>query len=107
MDHTVDIHKIYNRVKASAKARNIPFSLTLTDLSNLTFPVTCPILNIPLTFNKGAPQDNSFSLDRINSSIGYEIDNIIVISYKANRLKSNATTKESEAIYNYMNENKV
>lgn len=85
---------IYNRLKASAKKRNIQFNLTLTDLNNLTWPISCPITGLPLVSNKGKPQDNSFSIDRVDSSKGYTIDNIIVISYKANRLKSNATKEE-------------
>lgn len=89
---------IYNRLKSSAKKRNIEFNLTLTDLNNLTWPISCPILNIPLKNNKGSPKDNSYSIDRIDSSKGYSIDNIIVISYKANKLKSNATKEELEQI---------
>lgn len=102
MDTHIEIKVLYNRIKASAKSRNIPFTLTLTDLNNLTFPITCPILNIPLVFNRGKPKDNSYSIDRLDSTKGYHIDNIIVISYKANRLKSNATLEQSQAIYQYM-----
>jgi hypothetical protein len=89
--------KLYNSLKASAKKRNIPFTLTLTDLNNLTFPIRCPILNIPLSVNN-IQSDNSYSIDRIDSSKGYEIDNIIVISWKANRLKNNATDEELQKI---------
>ena len=89
---------IYNRLKASAKKRNIPFNLTLTDINNLGWPISCPIMNIPLKFNKGKPLDSSYSIDRIDSTKGYEPDNIIIISYKANRLKSNATKEELDKI---------
>lgn len=101
----LEIKTLFNRIKSSAKQRNIPFTLTLSDLNDLTFPVTCPMLNIPLKFNRGRPQDDSYSIDRIDSSKGYHIDNIIVISYKANRLKSNATMQEATAIAKYINEN--
>lgn len=93
-----DIREIYKNLKASAKRRNILFSLTLTDLNNLTFPLTCPILGIPIRHNMGKAQDDSISIDRIDSSKGYEIDNIIVISWKANRLKNNATVEEMQKI---------
>lgn len=92
---------IYNRLKASAKKRNIEFDLTLTDLNNLSWYPICPILNIPLVNNKGKPKDNSYSIDRIDSSRGYTNDNIIVVSYKANRLKSNATKEELDLISNF------
>lgn len=93
-----EIRTIYNRLKASAKRRNIEFKLTIPELNNLSFPITCPILGIPLTFNRGEAQDNSYSFDRIDSSKPYEIDNLIVVSWKANRLKNNATKEELEQI---------
>jgi len=92
-----EIKSLYNRLKSSAKKRNIPFTLTLTELNNLTFPISCPILNIPLNSNN-KQSDNSYSIDRIDSDKGYEIDNIIVVSWKANRLKNNATKEEMEKI---------
>jgi len=92
-----EIKSLYNRLKSSAKKRNIPFTLTLTELNNLTFPISCPILNIPLNSNN-KQSDNSYSVDRIDSDKGYEIDNIIVVSWKANRLKNNATKEEMEKI---------
>lgn len=77
------------------------FSLTLSDLNNLTFPITCPILGIPLKFNRGKMQDDSYSFDRIDSSKGYEINNIQVISWRANRLKNNATLTELKQLSNF------
>ena len=89
---------IYNRLKSSAKKRGIPFDLTLPDLNDLTIPISCPILGIPIRYNRGSLQDNSISIDRIDSSKGYTYDNIIVVSWKANRLKNNATKEELKKI---------
>ena len=89
-----DIRLIYNRLKQSAKSRNIPFDLTITQLNDLTFPISCPILGMPLKFNRERMQDDSYSIDRIDSTQGYTIDNIRVISWRANRLKNNATSEE-------------
>lgn len=94
----LDTKELYNRLKSSAKRRRIPFNLTLTELNNLTFPISCPILGIPIKFNRGRAEDNSISIDRIDSSKGYEIENIIVVSLKANRLKSNATKEELQKL---------
>jgi hypothetical protein len=96
-----DERVLYSRLKASAKKRNIPFDLTVSQLYSLSWPVTCPILNIPLRFNKGLVQDNSYSIDRIDNSKGYSIDNIIIISYKANRLKNNGTIEELKLIQEF------
>ena len=101
MHRLPEIKTIYNRLKSSAKKRSIPFDLTITDLNNLTFPITCPVLGIPLKFNRGTLRDDSYSIDRIDSSQGYTIDNIEVISWRANRLKNNATVSELQKISNH------
>jgi len=93
----IEIKTLYNRLKSSAKRRGIPFDLTLTDLNNITFPISCPILNIPLKFNR-VPMDDSYSFDRIDSTKGYTIDNVIIISLRANKLKNNANIKELSAL---------
>jgi hypothetical protein len=93
--------KLYNNLKQSAKKRGIDFDLTLTDLNNLSFPITCPILGIPLKYNIGTPQDDSYSIDRKDNSIGYTIDNIEVISYKANRAKNNLSEEELSKLISY------
>jgi hypothetical protein len=91
------IKELYNSLKGSAKKRGIHFSLTLTELNDLTFPITCPILGIPIRFNRGQ-RDDSISIDRIDSERGYEIDNIVVISWRANRLKSDASLSDMKRI---------
>lgn len=100
----LEIKQIYNRLKASAAKRNIPFELTLMDLHNLSYPITCPILGIPLYFNRGSADDNSYSIDRIDSTKGYVIDNIEVISLRANKLKNNASKQEIQLLAEYYKE---
>lgn len=85
----------------SAKARavkyNFPFNLTIDDI---VIPKTCPILEILLEkkeYGKGGSfQPNSPSLDKIIPKNGYVKGNVIVISMKANIMKSNATIEELE-----------
>lgn len=102
-----DLKPIYNRLKNSAKKRGIPFDLSLGDLEELSIPLTCPILNIPLAFNTGRAQDNSVSYDRKDSTKGYTKDNLVVISWKANRLKNNASEEELRKISNFYSERKI
>lgn len=102
MHRLPDIKTIYNRLKSSAKKRDIPFDLTITELNNLTFPITCPVLGIALKFNRGQLQDDSYSIDRIDSTLGYTIDNIEVISWRANRLKNDGTTTELQKIAEHL-----
>jgi len=89
-----DVKQIYNQLKASATKRGIYFDLELNELNELSFPLTCPVLDIKLAYNRGKAKDNSYSIDRRDSSEGYTIDNIVVVSNRANKLKSDATVDE-------------
>lgn len=99
-----DLKLIYKRLKSSAKRRDIPFELTLMELYDMGWPITCPVLGIPLKFNRGRPGDDSYSFDRKDSKLGYHIDNLVIVSYKANRLKSNAHKDELTALANFYQE---
>lgn len=96
-----DLRQLLNQIKAGATKRGIPFNLSVTDLNELSFPVTCPVLGIPLKFNTGSPKDDSYSVDRIDSSKGYEPDNIVIVSNRANTLKSNATLEEMQMLVEF------
>lgn len=93
--------ELYNNLKSSAKKRNIQFTLTMADLNELSFPITCPILNIPLKWHRGKPDDDSYSFDRIDSSKGYIAGNIQVISFRANRAKNDLSEDELKKFSNY------
>ena len=96
-----DLKTLFNQLKASAKKRNISFQLTPNDLNVLTFPITCPVLGIALRFNRGAPKDDSYSIDRIDSTLGYEPDNIVVVSNRVNILKRDASLDELKKIVEF------
>ena len=59
----------------------------------------CPIMKT--TFRRGEPRTNSPSLDRIDSSKGYESGNIQIICTLANKMKQNATQQELERFCEY------
>lgn len=95
---------LLNSLRASAKKRGIPFELTTDDIDYIGIPVKCPILGIPLAFNKGSPKDNSISFDRIDSTKGYTRDNVIIVSHRVNKLKSNSSFEEMKKIFEFYNE---
>lgn len=94
---------LFQSAKARAKQRGEEFSIELTDI---VVPEVCPIFGIPLSYNRGVKQDNSYSLDRIDSSKGYIKGNIWVISLRANRIKNDSTPEELRLIANAV-ENKL
>ncbi len=80
-----------NDARRRAKIKGLEFSITVDDIF---IPEKCPILGIPLKQGNGKPEDGSPSLDRIDPAKGYTKENVWVISYKANRIKNNATIEE-------------
>lgn len=93
-----DFKVLWSQLKNSAAQRNIHFDLKPSDIDTIGIPVTCPVLGIPLFFHRQKVQDDSISFDRIDSTKGYSVDNLVVISYRANRLKSDATLDELKRI---------
>lgn len=96
---------LFYMAKRRAKEDGIEFSITMEDIPDV--PETCPILDIPLykrTDGKRGPCDNSPTLDRVNPLKGYVIDNLQIISYKANRWKSNMTKADLQLLIDYINE---
>ena len=86
-----------------AKRRGLFFSLTAEDVSPL--PATCPVFGTVLdySFEKGGIAfDNSPSIDRIDSSLGYTPGNVRVISTAANRIKNNATLAQLKQLVQYV-----
>jgi len=78
--------------KRRAREQNVPFTLTLDDVK---IPTHWPVFNFPLVMGKGlGPKKDSPSLDRIDPSKGYVKDNIQVISWKANAMKTCANRTE-------------
>jgi len=90
-----------NKLKTKAKNKNIPFDITKEYLQSI-YPKnsTCPLLKIPMLFNKDRPKFNSSSLDRIIPKLGYIKCNVIWISYKANTIKNNLTLDEMKILLN-------
>jgi hypothetical protein len=86
-----------NNAKRRAVEQGVDFSLTREDLLDL-LEERCPLLGCQFAFAKGKTVPESPSVDRKDSSKGYTKENVWVISAKANRIKSNATTDEIEAV---------
>ena len=77
--------------KRNAKARGVPFNLEPGDI---VAPTHCPVLGLELKRTRGKRTDSSPSLDRIVPARGYIKGNVLVISWRANRIKNDATIAE-------------
>jgi hypothetical protein len=95
------IRRAYTR----AAKKGLDFSITVDDITPL--PDVCPVFGIPLVIGNGQQHPWAHSLDRIDNSLGYIKGNVVVISYKANRLKNDGTAEEHEAIAAWMRKQQV
>lgn len=91
--------RILQEAKWRATKRGIAFSITAGDVS---IPEICPVLGIPIGMSVGGRSDGSPSIDRIDTRKGYIPGNVLIVSWRANRLKSDATLGEMRAIVAYM-----
>lgn len=71
-------------------------------LDDIVIPTHCPVLGLELTtLSDRVAAPNSMSLDRINNDLGYVPGNVVVVSYRANVLKKDASVEELEALTKY------
>jgi hypothetical protein len=86
-----------------ARKRSIEYSLPFDiEPEDIIIPETCPVLGVKLV--SGGPRDNAPSLDRVIPELGYTRGNIRVISFRANRIKSDARIIDLEAVIKYIRE---
>ncbi len=85
-----------NACRHRAKKNGLDFNL---DDDDFVIPDVCPILGLPLrkTWGGSGNKDLTPSIDRMDNALGYVKGNTMVISKKANRLKSDMTLQELES----------
>lgn len=88
----------YRAKKANAKRAGVEFTVPF---SELVFPVHCPVLGIELDYLTEGRQENSVSFDRIDPSKGYVSGNVIIVSFRANRIKNNSNWEELQKIADF------
>jgi hypothetical protein len=91
--------RMWHSAKSRARKSGRPFTIQIDDI---VIPAHCPVFGVKMEQSTSRSYPWAPSLDRIDSSRGYEPGNIRVICYRANHLKNNATLEEIEAIARYM-----
>lgn len=91
-----NVTMMLSNAKIRAAKHGVPFSLKRSDI---IVPLVCPVFGTP--FKPQSDSQRSYfsrsmamSLDRIVPAKGYVKDNVIVVSCRANSLKSDATPAE-------------
>jgi hypothetical protein len=90
-------------IRERSKRRGYESDLEMCDLPGLTD--SCPVLGIK--YSRGSLKDKNFSpsIDRKNTNLPYlkkYKDNLVFISHRANRIKSDATIEELQKILQYL-----
>lgn len=81
---------ILTSAKTRAKKNGIPFNITVDDI---IIPENCPLTGVKLKKTIGRTNSTP-SIDKIDNNMGYVKGNVWIISWKANRIKSNLTKDE-------------
>jgi hypothetical protein len=89
----------FRKKKANATKTGTDFTINFGDLE---FPTHCPILGIELDYFAENRSENTVSFDRIDSNKGYVSGNVVVISWRANRIKNDGTADEHQKIADFL-----
>lgn len=102
LDDQIKYQALVN-IRERSRRRGYKTDLELEDLPILT--KVCPVLGILYKRGSLKDKDASPSIDRKNSNLPYlkkYKDNLVFISHKANRIKSDASIEELKKIIEYM-----
>lgn len=94
---------VWYAAKRRAKLAGVSFTITKQDIIDI-FPLDgkCPMLGMELQFSNKVSRDDSPSLDRVIPELGYVPGNIQLISYRANRIKNDASLVELKKIVAFL-----
>lgn len=97
------IYYLWKDARYRARKKSLPFNI---EPSDIVIPELCPIFGRPLAVSStGKPDDWSPSLDRIIPEMGYTKGNVVVVSNRVNKIKSNATIEELKTIAEFYQQN--
>ena len=89
-------YTMFYDARKRAQKLGLQFDLEPEDI---TIPSHCPVLGIEMC---GADRDSTPSLDRIIPALGYTKQNVCVISFRTNRIKSDASASELTRVLAYV-----
>ena len=89
----------FRRKRQNCKSGKWEWSISYTDL---VYPKYCPVLGMELNWFAEVRAENSPSIDRIDSAKGYTKDNVVVMSWRANRIKNDGTLQEHQKIVDFL-----
>lgn len=97
------LRKLLNASRARAKKKNLYHDLQFEEVLEI-FPMDmiCPVFGCEMEWGVGSNSPLSPSIDRIDSSQGYTIDNVQIMCWRANRIKADASLNELKLLVDYL-----
>lgn len=77
----------YTAAKASAKSRELSFTISFEEYSEIIATGNC-------RYCSGSLPEFGYSLDRVDSALGYEKNNVVACCSDCNQMKNDKTVKE-------------
>lgn len=93
------VAQLYYMSRKRAKQKSVEHTITKDDIKLVHI---CPIRNVTMSRSTGKFNNDSYTLDRVDSSRGYVPGNVRVISWKANNLKSDLSVGDIVRLLAYM-----
>jgi hypothetical protein len=101
-DPVLRLYGLLRNARERAKEKGLPYALTKADVHIVE---RCPVLGVKLNWSgsaESADVSTAPSLDRIDPRGGYTPGNVLLVSFRANTLKSNGSLNEMRKIVNYL-----
>jgi uncharacterized protein (DUF4415 family) len=91
-----------NSIKQRAAKKGLPYDLDADYLQSI-MPTHCPVLGVELKRRRTKSDDSACSptVDRIVPALGYIRTNVIIVSRRANNIKSDASPEEIRKVAQY------
>ena len=93
---------LWNNAYSRSKKKKIPFNLTITWIEDRLREGICSVTGLPFEIKQYTKNGNldkvspyAPSIDRIDSSLGYTMDNVQIVLTNYNKFKSDARTEDS------------
>jgi hypothetical protein len=95
---------MYKGARARAKAKDLPFDLTVDYVLGLIGGGICPVFGTPFNISGVIQSSTSASLHRIRPELGYTKGNCAVISQLANQTINSATIDQLHRVCEWVQE---
>jgi hypothetical protein len=93
--------KMFHHARERATRWDLEFGITFDDIVAVCGEC-CPVLCLELDWTTAVRKESSPTLDRLDNALGYVKGNILVMSWRANRLKSDGTADELQRIADFV-----